>query len=266
MGAAATQAYGGADLGPLLLDLLRRGMTATEALEVGLEEVNNVEFRQAGVVDAMGNVAAHTGEKCTPAAGHLAGEGFSVQANIMLDNSVWPAMKKAFELARGDLADRLVAALESGQAAGGDLRGQLSAAMLIVSGEKQKRIGMGRLLELRVEEHPRPIKELKRLVKHYRAHQLLRQARILGMNGRFAEVTEAMNRALELIPDQIEFKFYLATGLFGSGQTKKALDIFKEVFSQDTRWAELVPRLVSRRMVPDDPELIKLIMDQRPEW
>ncbi len=265
VGVVATQAYGGADLGPLLIDLLWEGQPAAEALEAGLRQVEGYEFRQAAVLDAQGRVAAYTGKSCTPEAGHITGDNVSCQANVMLNDQVWPAMKRAYESAQGDLADRLVAALEGGQAVGGDLRGQLSAAILIVSGEKQSKRGLGRLMELRVEEHPKPIEELRRLVKHSRAHGFLRRARVLGMNGQFKEVAEAMRQALEMVPDQMEFRFYLAVGLFGAGEEAKAIRIFKEVFSLQPQWAELVPRLVSRHMVADDPQVIRKILAQQPK-
>lgn len=263
IGAAATQAFGGADLGPIIQDLLLNGYPAQKALDAGLKRLDGYEFRQVAVVDAKGNVAAYTGVKCTPEAGHVIGDNFSCQANVMANNKVWHAMKKAYEKSKGDLADRLVAALEGGQSVGGDLRGQMSTALLVFSGQKQPHLGMGRVLELRVEEHPRPIEELKKLVRHNYAHNLLRQSRILGMNGQFKEVAEAMRQALAIIPDQMEFKFYLAVGLFGAGQKAKGLKVFKEVFAEQPQWADLVPRLVSRRMIPNDPAVIQKIMDQR---
>lgn len=261
-GAAATQAYGGLDLGPDILALLEQGLHPKEVLDSVLQKASRPDLRQIAIVDAKGEVAAHTGENCTPAAGHLVGDGFSVQANVMLDESIWPAMKLGYESSRGNLAERLVASLEAGQAAGGDLRGQQSAAMLIVSGEKKENPRQGRILELRVEDHPQPIAELRRLIPLHAAHQLLNEARGLIIEGDFAKVAEIMEKAVDLAPEKTEHKFYLALGMYGKGEERRGLDMFREVFSKEPHWAILAPRLASRARM--DPARLRRIAEQAP--
>ncbi|HWQ29053.1 MAG TPA: DUF1028 domain-containing protein, partial [Dehalococcoidia bacterium] len=165
VGAVATQSIANVDYGPRGLALMREGLSASQALSALLENDPGRDVRQVAMVDARGGVAAHTGTRCIPAAGHLSGDGFSVQANLMANDSVWPAMRDAFERSDGELADRLLAALEAAQNAGGDIRGQQSAALLVVSGERSHEPWRGRLFDLRVEDHPEPVAELKRLVR-----------------------------------------------------------------------------------------------------
>lgn len=135
VGAVATQSFVDPSYGPLGLELVRAGRTAPEALAGLLEADPHPDVRQVAMIDAAGNVAAHTGENAIIAAGHHTGENYSVQANLMGSETVWPAMVTAFEAARGDLAERMLAALEAAQAEGGDIRGRQSAALVVVSGE-----------------------------------------------------------------------------------------------------------------------------------
>ena len=143
VGAVATQSFVDPSYGKLGLDLMKAGRSAPDALKGLLAADENREVRQVAIIDAAGKVAAQTGSKCIPMAGDHVGENYSVQANLMLDAGVWPAMAKAFESARGDLAERMLVALEAAQAAGGDIRGKQSAALVVVSG-KPTRAGPGR--------------------------------------------------------------------------------------------------------------------------
>ena len=115
------------------------------------------------MIDVNGVVATHTGSKCIESAGHFTGRNYSVQANLMLNDKVWPAMSRAFETSKGDLADRMLAALDAGQSVGGDIRGKQSAAILIVKGESTGRPWADKVMDLRVEDNPEPLKELRRL-------------------------------------------------------------------------------------------------------
>jgi uncharacterized Ntn-hydrolase superfamily protein len=170
VGAVATQSLVLVSYGPLGLDLMEEGMSASGALEKLLEDDEHAAVRQVAMVDVEGNVAVHTGDSCIAYATHQKGDGYSVQANMMLTNKVVPAMAKAFEAARGDLADRMLAALEAAQAAGGDIRGRQSAAILIVRGVPTEEPWSDVIMNLRVEDNPDPISELKRLVKLERAY------------------------------------------------------------------------------------------------
>ena len=154
VGAVATQSFIDPAYGPLGLDLMRAGKNAKQALAAIIASDPNEAVRQVAMIDAKGNVSAHTGNKCIPAAGHYAGENFSVQANLMLNEKVWPAMAEAYQKTGGDLADKMLAALDAAQAVGGDIRGKQSAAILIVSGANTGRPWVDRVMELRLEDHP----------------------------------------------------------------------------------------------------------------
>ncbi|MGE0132163.1 MAG: DUF1028 domain-containing protein [Blastocatellales bacterium] len=170
VGAVATQSFVEPAYGPLGLTLMRAGKSAPEALKSLLAGDAQAGVRQVAMIDAQGRVAAHTGEHCIIAAGHHTGSNYSVQANLMLKDTVWGAMAKAFENTKGDLADRLLAALEAAEAEGGDIRGKQSAAIIVVSGKPTGKPWADRLFDLRVEDHSAPVTELKRLVKLQRAY------------------------------------------------------------------------------------------------
>src|SRR5437899_3340195 len=152
VGAVATQSFVDPAYGPLGLELMRTGKTARQSLEGILASDPGREVRQVAMVDARGGVAAHTGKKCIPAAGHIEGEQFTVEANLMLNDKVWPAMAKAYRETKGDLAERMLAALDAAQTAGGDIRGRQSAAILIVSGKPTGKPWDDRIMDLRVED------------------------------------------------------------------------------------------------------------------
>jgi uncharacterized Ntn-hydrolase superfamily protein len=173
VGAVATQSFVDQSYGKLGLDLMRAGRSGPEALKGLLAADENRDLRQVAIIDAQGKVSAHTGSKCIPMAGHHVGNNYSVQANLMLDEKVWPAMSKAFESAQGDLAQRMLVALEAAQAAGGDIRGKQSAALVVVSGKPTGKPWLDRVFDLRVDDHPEPITELRRLVNLQRAYNLM---------------------------------------------------------------------------------------------
>jgi uncharacterized Ntn-hydrolase superfamily protein len=163
VGAVATQARANTSYGPEGLALLEKGLSAKEVVTRLTEKDPNRAVRQLGVVDSKGRVATYTGDKCFEWAGGVQGKHYVAQGNILASESVTREMGKAFEGSTGDLADRLVAALAAGQKAGGDRRGRQSAALLVV------RAGAGyggndRYRDLRVDDHPKPIEELRRLL------------------------------------------------------------------------------------------------------
>src|SRR4029453_2889577 len=161
VGAVATQAFGERSYGPLGLDLLAAGKTPDQGVAALVTADSQSEVRQVAMVNADGAVAAHTGEACIPDAGHRTGDGYSVQANIMRSREVWPAMAEAFESAVGSLARRMLAALEAAQEAGGDWRGMQAAGLRAVPREDNPG---GVVPDLRVDAHPEPVKELRRLL------------------------------------------------------------------------------------------------------
>jgi uncharacterized Ntn-hydrolase superfamily protein len=239
---------------------MREGHSAQEALSTLLQADEEREVRQVAMVDAQGRTAVHTGAKCIAAAGHLVGEGFTVQANLMLNDMVWPAMKEAYETATGDLAARLLAALHAAQEAGGDIRGQQSAALLVVSGEQSEKPWHDRLFDLRVEDHSRPLDELERLVQLRRAYQLIDRSDELMTIGAFEEAASTLDKGLSLAPDLMELRFWAAVGMFKAGREEEALALFREVFRMEPIWADLVPRLVPSGLLPDDPAAIERIL------
>ncbi len=263
VGAVATQAFANLDYGPEGLTLMRQGLNATQALKTLLAKDEEREIRQLALVDAQGTIAVHTGGLCIAAAGHLTGENFSVQANMMANDTVWPAMKEAYEKAEGDLAERMVAALEAAQMAGGDIRGQQAAAMLIVAGEQQQKVWNGRLFDLRVDDHPRPVEELKRLVSLRKAWLLFEQSNALALAQHFDEALPLLRKAMELGPDITELRFRGTSILFMAGEVQEALAQFREVFAREPIWTELIPRLAAVGLMPNDPTLLKYILDQR---
>ncbi len=171
VGAVATQSILEVSYGPFGLSLMKGGKTSEEALRALVSADSNPEVRQVAMMDVTGRVSVHTGKKCIPEAGHEMGELFSAQANLMRNRDVWSAMAKAFRKSKGNLSDRPMEALEAGEAAGGDIRGKQSAAMLIVNLRPTGMPWKDRVLEIRVEDHPEPLTELRRLIRVYEAYR-----------------------------------------------------------------------------------------------
>jgi uncharacterized Ntn-hydrolase superfamily protein len=249
VGAVATQAMANPDYGPQGVSLMRAGVPAPSALPALVEADEGRDLRQVGMVDAQGRAVAHTGARCIEAAGHIVGEGFSVQANLMVDDTVVPAMRDAYLSAKGDLADRMLASLDAAQAAGGDIRGQQSAAMLVVEGKRRTRPWRGILCELRVEDHARPLEELRRLLKMHRAYRFSDEGDEATAAGRNDEATALYERAFSLVPDHDELQFWAGIGLFRRGQDAEGTEMLSKCFAQNPAMARVVPRLVPLGLV-----------------
>jgi uncharacterized Ntn-hydrolase superfamily protein len=262
VGAVATQSFTEPSYGALGLALMKAGKSAPEALKALLAADPDREVRQVAVVDAQGRAAAHTGAKCIQAAGHEVGEGFTVEANLMDQPTVWPAMAKAYRGAKGDLAERLLAALRAAQAEGGDIRGQQSAAILIVKGKPSGQPWNDRLFDLRVEDSPDPLKELSRLVELRRAYRLMDEGDGFVTAGKWDEAKGAYEAAARLAPGIWEMPFWQAVALASSGKLKEALPLFKQVFAAEPFWKRLVPRLADVDQLPKDLALLKAIEAQ----
>ena len=260
IGAVATQSMVEIGYGPKSLDLLRAGKTAQEALEALIGEDKNQALRQVAVVDALGRIAIHTGDRCIQAAGHRAGKGFSVQANMMKNNSVWPAMEKAYLEAKGDLSSRMLAALFAAQAAGGDIRGRQSAAMLVAEGEKSDEPWRQVLVNLRIDDHPEPLKELGRLLKINKAFDLMNEGNALLAKDLSEAAKEKYSLAVAMAPEIEELPFWQAVTLADTGKLEEALPIFKMVFQKNKDWAELVRRLPSSGLLKKDAVMMKRIL------
>src|SRR4051794_18999755 len=205
VGAVATQSVVEPAHGPHALDRLAAGESAEAALRALLEADELAAVRQVGVVDARGGVAVSTGRDCIPCAGDAVGAHWSCQANMMERDSVPAAMSAAFERADGDLAARLLAALQGAEAEGGDVRGRQSAALLVVPAEGE---AWQARLDLRVEDHQDPLGELARLVGLQRAYELAGEADELLAADRNEEASERYRRAAELAPESDELRFW----------------------------------------------------------
>jgi uncharacterized Ntn-hydrolase superfamily protein len=260
VGAVATQSLVEVSYGPKGLQMMSSGKGAKQALAELLSQDQNREVRQVAMIDARGEVAAHTGKKCIPAAGDHVGDQYSVQANLMSNERIWPAMAKAYETTTGDLATRLLAALEAGQKAGGDIRGQQSAAIVIVKGKRSNKPWQDRIMDLRVEDNPHPIAELQRLVRIWRAYRNVDQGDAYATEGKIEEAMKAYAEGARLAPGNDEILFWQAASLWQLGREKEAAPIFRRVFSHDRRWADLVPRLVPAGLLKDDPASIRRIL------
>ncbi len=264
VGAVATQSFVDPSYGPLGLDLMRAGRSAPEALKALLAGDKDREVRQVAMVDARGRVAAFTGSKCIPAAGDETGDQFSVEANLMENAGVWPAMAKAYREAKGGLADRMLAALDAAQAAGGDIRGMQSAAIIVVKGASTGRPWADTIFNLRVEDSPQPLKELRRLVTLQRAYNHASAGDDFTAAGKIDAALKEYSEAARLAPTVMELPYWEAVALASNHQLDKALPLFKEVFAKEPRWAELTPRLPGVGLLPKDKALLAKIMAQAP--
>ena len=212
------------------------------------------------MVDAQGRVATHTGKLCIPAAGGQAGKNYVVQANLMEKASVWPAMARAFETAQGDLADRMLAALDAAEAEGGDVRGRQSAAILIVKARSSGRPWADKIFELRVEDHDTPLKELRRLVGVQRAYNHMSAGDdCTAVRDRTCAERE-YGAAEAMQPANAEMAFWHAVALATNGRLDPARPLFAKAFAADPRWRELVKRLPGVDQLPKDPKLLDQIL------
>ncbi len=251
-GAVATQAFADPGYGKMGLELMRVGQSAPDALARLLASDRKREIRQVAMVDSQGRVAVHTGQATIPEAGHETGEGFSVQANMMLKASVWPAMATAFKSASGDLAERMLAALEAADREGGDVRGRQSAALVMVRPIPTGLAWLDRLIDVRVDDHPEPLKELRRLVHVQRAYGHKMAGDSAFAKGEVERGTFEYDQARLLVPDNLEFPFWHAVALLSLGRMEQAVTTFREVFARDPNWAILGARMARSGLMPCD--------------
>jgi uncharacterized Ntn-hydrolase superfamily protein len=263
VGVVATQAFSNLDFGPEGLTMMREGVTPQDALRRLLEGDQRNETRQVALLDSSGHVATHTGAACVAAAGHLTDDGVSVQANMMTDDTVWPAMLNAYRRARGDLAARLVAALEAAEASGGDIRGRQSAALLVVSGSRVQKPWQGRLYDLRVDDHPDPVSEIARLLRLKRAQSAQRRFAEAAAAGRIEEAAAALQQALELAPEVHEIQLSAAYAYVLHGRQDEARALLRRVFDSKPLLAEWMLRMVAAGVIPHDSVLVDTIASMR---
>lgn len=265
VGAVATQSFVKVDYGPEGLNRMKNGQSAEEALNSLLAEDEGEAVRQVAMIDVKGSVAAHTGTKCIYAAGHQIGKNYSVQANLMEKETVWPSMANAFERSNGDLAEKMMAALEAAEAEGGDIRGKQSAAMLIVSGNPTGIPWKDVVMDIRVDDHAEPLKELKRLIRIHRAYQHANKGDHYLELEEIEKALVEYEKASEFYPENPELPYWSAVTLASKGNLDQALPIFREVFQKEPRLRILTPRLVNSGLLPNDPALIEAIIQIRPK-
>ncbi len=260
VGAVATQSFIDPSYGKLGLDLMRAGRSAPDALRGLVAADEGRDVRQVAMIDSQGRVLAHTGKSCIQSAGHITGKGFSVQANLMLSERVWGAMAEAFENTKGDLAERMMAALEAAESVGGDIRGRQSAAMIVVSGKSTGRAWADRIVDLRVDDSADPLKELRRLLNLQRAYNHMNAGDLAVEHKDNERALREYSAAARLVPDNMEMVYWHAIALVNMGRVEDALPLFRRVFAADKNWATLTPRLVKSGLLPDDAKLIERIV------
>lgn len=261
VGAIATQSFTNKSFGIRGLNLIRSGLTAQKALDSLLKEDEGRDVRQVAIIDNKGNVAVHTGKNCIDYASHIKGNNFSVQSNMMLTDKVPAAMANAFEKSKGKaLADRLITALEAGQKAGGDIRGKQSAAIIIVPGKSEGKPWDERLVDLRVDDSPEPIKELRRLYNVQIAYQHMNNGDLAVEKNDMATAMNEYNAAMKMFPQNLEMQYWTAITLANNKQVAKALPLLKKVFDKDPNWKELTRRLPKVNLLTvSDADLKKIL-------
>ena len=244
VGVVATQSFVNPAYGPNGLKLMGGGMSAKDALDELVSQDEGRDYRQIAFLDVKGNVAAYTGKLCVESAAHIEGENFSVQANMMLNDKVVPAMAEAFK-ANEDLplAERMVEVLKAAQNAGGDIRGKQSAALIVVGPKKVENPWEEKKIDLRVDDHQNPIQELERLLKTARAYEHMNKGDLAVEKGDIDLALEEYGTAEEMFPDNLEMKFWKAVALANSDRLNEALPVFAEIFEQDENWREMITRL-----------------------
>lgn len=254
VGAIATQSFAEPAYGPRGLERLRDGATAAEVLYELVSADEGRELRQVAVVDERGDVAVHTGSRCIEWAGHRTGDGYSVQANLMRNDKVVDAMAAAYEKADGDLAERLLAALEAGEKAGGDIRGSQSAAILVVAAKSSGKVWEDRLVDLRVEDHADPVGEMRRLLTTQRAYDHMNRGDRAVEKNDLAAARLEYESAARLVPGNPEMVFWYAVTLATNGALEESLPHFAKAFEADASWREVTKRLIGAGLIPDTPD------------
>jgi uncharacterized Ntn-hydrolase superfamily protein len=256
VGAVATQSVAEPAYGPRGLALMRDGASAPEALHRLLAQDEHEPVRQVAFVDRHGRVATHTGARCIREAGHRVADGVSAQANIMERATVPEAMIGAYRASRDDFAKRLLAALDAAEREGGDLRGRQSAALLVVAPRAGGRPTEDRLIDLRVDDHPDPVRELNRLFGLRRAYERVDVGDELAAAGdRERALTEYAAAHAEQ-PDNAELAFWHGVALAANGREQEARPLLEQVYRESEGWRELLRRLPEAGLFPADTELV----------
>ncbi|MHA2287157.1 MAG: DUF1028 domain-containing protein [Promethearchaeota archaeon] len=262
VGVVATQSLVNASFGLRGLELLKKGNSPREALDILIAADEGRDVRQVAILDAQGRVAAHTGSKCIIHAGHIEGNNYSVQANMMLTDKVWSTMSKTFETNDHlPLPERIVKTMAWAETVGGDIRGKQSAALLIVGGKEAENKWEDKLIDLRVEDHEHPVEELTRILKLYRAYKHMDEGDLAMEHSDMETALKEYDTALDMFPQNLEMKFWTAVTLANNQKISKALELFKEVFEKDTNWRLLAERLPKSDLLNVSEEELNKILD-----
>lgn len=260
VGVVATQSFVNPSFGPRGLSLLENGLTPEMAVETLLELDEGRDVRQLAILDVYGNVDAYTGKNCIEAAGHIVGDNFSVQANMMEKNTVWPAMAEAFKNSKGSLAERMLIAMEAAQNEGGDIRGKQSVAILVVKAKSTGNSWEDRVVDLRVEDSEDPLKEMRRLLTIHTAYEYMNQGDLAVEVGDNILAKQHYMNAQKLNPDNLEMKYWYAITLANNGELVEAKTIFKNIFKQNSNWKTLTPRLIKAKLLTISEEQLQEIL------
>jgi uncharacterized Ntn-hydrolase superfamily protein len=244
VGAIATQSFVDKSYGIKGLQLIQQGFTAQQALDSLLKADAGREVRQVAIIDYKGNVATHTGTNCIQYASHIKGINYSVQSNMMLGNNVNKNMQTAFEQSAGKpLAERVLLALEAAQKAGGDIRGMQAAAIVVVPGKSTGMPWNERTVDLRVDDHPKPLQELRRLYNVHLAYEHMNNGDLAVEKNDMTLAMKEYNSAMKMFPSNLEMKYWTAITLANNKRLSEALPLLKSIFIQDKNWKELTRRL-----------------------
>lgn len=262
VGVVATQSFVNPAYGPEGLDLMASGISADEALSRLVEKDEGRAFRQVAFLDANGHVSAFTGEKCVEAAEDLTGKNFSVQANMMLNDKVVPAMAEAFmKYSDYPLAERVMEVLKAAQKAGGDIRGKQSAALIVVGPEKTDKEWENKKIDLRVDDSDAPVQELERLLKVNRAYEHMNKGDLAVEAGDTELALKEYGTAEKMFPENLEMKFWKAVALANSGRLEEARPIFKKIFEKNENWKTMLKRLPPSGLLELSQEEIESITE-----
>jgi uncharacterized Ntn-hydrolase superfamily protein len=260
VGVVATQSLVNPSYGPKGLALMQQGLSPQQALDVLIENDEGEMYRQVAFLNAKGKVATHTGSLCIDEAGHRQGKNFSVQANMMLNNTVWDAMATAFETTKGSLSERILASLKAAQNEKGDIRGKQSAAILIVKGEATGNAWEDTIMDLRVDDNPNPIEELERLITIHKAYDFMNRGDLAMEHGDSKKAEQLYLEAQNLFPENIEMQYWYAINLLNNKDFEKAKPILKSIFKADNNWRILLKRLVKSKLLTITEAELKAIM------
>lgn len=260
VGAVATQSFTNPAFGPEGLAYLKEGLSPAQIIEKFKETDDGIELRQVAVINIKGEAASFTGSRCVKDAGNIAGKGYSVQANLMKNDRVWPSMAETFEKRKGPLAERMLLALEEAEVCGGDLRGRQSAVLVVYRLKSSGHPWEDRIMDLRVEDHPAPLEELRRLLSVFRAYEHMEAREKAVEMGDFKIAEEEYKIAQKACPDNLEMHYWYAAALVNSGEVSAALPKLRYLFKEDSNWRLVLERSFEAGLIKCSKEELEEIL------